>query len=101
LMAGLRVAARGGAGLITDVRGRGCLVGVEFAEPDVAFLVLAGMVQRQVLAFHAINRAEVIRFAPPLIATDGQVDRAVAAFGDALAEAQTLLAEVTASSTAE
>lgn len=101
LMAGLREAARGGAGLITDVRGRGCLVGVEFADPDVAFLVLAGMVQRQVLAFHAINRAEVIRFAPPLIATDGQVDRAVAAFGDALAEAQTLLAEVTASSTAE
>jgi len=101
LMTGLRGAARGGAGLITDVRGRGCLVGVEFADPDVAFLVLAGMVQRQVLAFHAINRAEVIRFAPPLIATDAQVDRAVAAFGDALAEAQTLLAEVTASSTAE
>jgi len=101
LMAGLRGAARGGAGLITDVRGRGCLVGVEFADPDVAFLVLAGMVQRQVLAFHAINRAEVIRFAPPLIATDAQVDRAVAAFGDALAEARTLLAEVTAPSTAE
>jgi putrescine aminotransferase len=106
LIAGLRravdaAARRGGAGLIVDVRGRGCLVGVEFADPDVAFLVLAGMVQRQVLAFHAINRAEVIRFAPPLIATDAHVDRAVAAFGDALAEAQTLLAEVTAPSTAE
>jgi putrescine aminotransferase len=106
LMAGLRravedAAARSGAGMITDVRGRGCLVGVEFADPDVAFLVLAGMVQRQVLAFHAINRAEVIRFAPPLIATDAQVDRAVAVFGGALAEAQTLLAEVAASTTAE
>jgi putrescine aminotransferase len=106
LMAGLRravedAAARGSVNMITDVRGRGCLVGVEFADPDVAFLVLAGMVQRQVLAFHAINRAEVIRFAPPLIATNAQVDRAVAAFGDALAETQTLLAEVTASTTAE
>jgi len=103
LMAGLRRAAQGqdATALITGVRGLGCLVGVEFADPDVAFLVLAGMVQRQVLAFHAINRAEVIRFAPPLIATDAQVDRAVAAFGDALAEARTLLAEVTAPSTAE
>ncbi len=96
LMAGLRQAASGAAGMITDVRGRGCLVGVEFADPDVAFLVLAGMVQRQVLAFHGINKSEVIRFAPPLIATDAQVDRAVAAFGDALAEAQRLLAEVAA-----
>ena len=103
LMAGLRRAAQGqdATALITGVRGLGCLVGVEFADPDVAFLVLAGMVQRQVLAFHAINRAEVIRFAPPLIATDAQVDRAVAAFGEALAEARTLLAEVTAPSTAE
>jgi putrescine aminotransferase len=103
LMAGLRRAAQGqdATVLITGVRGLGCLVGVEFADPDVAFLVLAGMVQRQVLAFHAINRPEVIRFAPPLIATDAQVDRAVAAFGDALAEARTLLAEVTAPSTAE
>ena len=103
LMAGLRRAAQGqdATALITGVRGLGCLVGVEFADPDVAFLVLAGMVQRQVLAFHAINRPEVIRFAPPLIATDAQVDRAVAAFGDALAEARTLLAEVTAPSTAE
>jgi putrescine aminotransferase len=95
LMAGLQQVAAGAPGMITGVRGRGCLVGVEFADPDVAFLVLAQMVQRQVLAFHGINKPEVIRFAPPLIATDGQVDRAVTAFGDALAETRALLAEVT------
>ena len=98
LLAGLRRVADGAPGVITAVRGRGCLVGVEFADPDVAFLVLAGMMQRQVLAFHAINRSEVIRFAPPLIATDAQVDRAVQAFDDAMVEARTLLAEVAASS---
>jgi putrescine aminotransferase len=95
LMAGLRQVAAGAPGVITGVRGRGCLVGVEFADPDVAFLVLAQMVQRQVLAFHGINKSEVIRFAPPLIATDAQVDRAVAAFGEALTEARALLAELT------
>lgn len=94
LMAGLRQAASTVHGMVTDVRGRGCLVGAEFADPDVAFLVLAGMVQRQVLAFHGINRPEVIRFAPPLIATDAQVDRAVEVFGGALEESRALLSEI-------
>ena len=101
LMEGLRRSAHGAPGLVTDVRGRGCLVGVEFAEADVAFLVMAGMIQRQVLAFYSTNKREVLRFAPPLIATDEQVDRAAAAFADALAEAQTLLAEVKTPSAAE
>ncbi len=100
LMAGLRRAAASVPGMVTGVRGRGCLVGAEFADADVAFLVLAGMVQRQVLAFHGINRGEVIRFAPPLIATDAQVDRAVEVFGEAMGEAEALLAELRASSDA-
>lgn len=101
LMRGLRRKAAGAPGMVADVRGRGCLVGVEFADTDVAFLVMAGMLQRRVLAFYSTNRREVLRFAPPLIATDAQVDRAVEAFGDALAETQTLVAEVTGASTAE
>jgi len=94
LMIGLRRAAEDAAGLVTDVRGRGCLVGVEFVDADVAFLVMAGMLQRQVLAFYSTNRREVIRFAPPLIATDAQVDRAASVFAEALAEAKALVAEV-------
>jgi len=101
LMEGLRRAAKATPGLVTDVRGRGCLVGVEFAEADVAFLAMAAMLQRRVLAFYSTNRREVLRFAPPLVATDQHVDRAVAAFGEALVEAQTLLAEVRTPSTAE
>ncbi|OFX31503.1 MAG: hypothetical protein A2Z07_07930 [Armatimonadetes bacterium RBG_16_67_12] len=67
---------------------------MEFADSDVALLVLAGMMQRRVLGFNGINRTTVIRFAPPLIATDAQVDRAVGVFGEALVEAKALLAEV-------
>jgi putrescine aminotransferase len=99
LMAGLRRLAAAAPDLIAEVRGRGCLVGVEFREADVAFLVMAGLFQRQVLGFHALNRPEVIRFAPPLVATDAQTDRVVAAFGEALDEARALLSEVTLPST--
>jgi putrescine aminotransferase len=101
LMSGLRRAAATAPGVIEGVRGKGCLVGVDFAEADVAFLVMAGMLQRQVLAFHTLNRGEVIRFAPPLIATYAHIDRAVAAFSDALAESLALVAEVTMGSRAE
>jgi putrescine aminotransferase len=94
LQAGFRRAAEGAPGLVVAVRGRGCLVGVEFADPDVALLVLSGLMQRRVLAFSGINQATVIRFAPPLVATDAQVDRAVEAFSEAVAEAEALLAEV-------
>ncbi len=96
LMAGLRATADAVPGLVGAVRGRGCLVGVEFADPDVALLVLSGLMQRRVLAFSGINRTTVIRFAPPLIATDAQVDRAVAVFGEALAETKALVAELAA-----
>jgi putrescine aminotransferase len=96
LMAGLERAAQAAPGLVAAVRGRGCLVGVEFSDSDVALLVLAGMLQRRVLGFTGINRTTVVRFAPPLIATDAQVDRAVEVFGDALIETQSLLAEVSA-----
>ncbi len=98
LMAGFRRAADSAPELIAEVRGRGCLVGVEFADADVALLVLSGLMQRRVLAFSGINRTNVLRFAPPLIASDEQVDRAVAAFGEAVAEAQALLAEVASAS---
>jgi putrescine aminotransferase len=96
LMDGFRAAVARTDGLVTAIRGRGCLVGVEFADADVALLVLAGLMQRRVLAFSGINRTTVLRFAPPLIATDAQVDRAVDAFGEALTEAQALVAELAA-----
>lgn len=96
LMDGLRRASADAADVVVDVRGRGCLVGVEFTDPDLAMLVMAGMMQRRVLAFTGINMSQVIRFAPPLIATDAQVDRAIDAFGEALAEARLLAAEAAA-----
>lgn len=96
LMAGFRQIAQGSSGMISDVRGRGCLVGVEFQDADVAFLVLSGIAQRRVLAFHGINKPEVIRFAPPLVATDEQVDRALSSFAEAVDEAAALVAELAA-----
>lgn len=90
LLSGLRGVQRDVSSIIKDVRGKGCLVGIEFTHPDLGLLVMAGLFSRHVLGFQTLNKTEVVRFAPPLIATDAQVDRAVEAMAGAAAEAAAL-----------
>jgi acetylornithine/LysW-gamma-L-lysine aminotransferase len=66
---------------IRDVRGRGLMLGLELREkagPTIAALQAAG-----VLTISA--GSTVIRFVPPLIITDQEVDRVIAAVSEALA----------------
>ncbi len=94
LLTGLRQVQRETPSLIREVRGKGCLVGVEFGDPDLGLLVMAGLFGRQVLGFQTLNKRNVVRFAPPLIASDAQVDRAVEAMAEAVKEARALVAMV-------
>lgn len=89
LKAGLECVAET-TGLIKEVRGRGLMVGVEFYEPKVAKSLsheyLASSIAALLLHDHGIitaytlNNPNVIRFEPPLIVSDEQIDRALAAF---------------------
>lgn len=96
LMRGLREIQRQYPALIGEVRGKGCLVGMEFMDEEVGILANLGLVMRRVLAIQTLNRRQVIRFAPPLIATDAQVDRAVETMAEAMVEVETLVAEAQA-----
>jgi putrescine aminotransferase len=80
-------------GLVKEVRGKGLLIGVEFAEDDIAGLVIAGMAQRGIIAAYTLNNPRVIRFEPPLIITREQIDRAVKALEESIAQTASLLAE--------
>lgn len=92
LTAGLRQVQREIPSIVRDVRGKGCLAGVEFVHPDLGLLVMSGLFSRNVLGFQTLNKREVVRFAPPLIASDADVDRAVNAMAEAAKEAATLAA---------
>ena len=74
-------AAAGPTGLVTEVRGRGCLLGIQLSGP-VANDVVVAMIDEGVLASTA--GPDVVRMSPPLVATDADVDEAAAAFGAAL-----------------
>ena len=67
--------------LVRDVRGRGCLWGIQLDRP-IAHEVALAMLEAGVLV--SIAGPDVVRMSPPLVATDEEILHAVATFGDAL-----------------
>lgn len=76
---------------IREVRGIGLLLGLEFEDEDVAGLTIAGVARRKVVVAYYLSNPRVFRFEPPLIVTRAQIDRAVQALRDSLAETLELL----------
>ncbi|HEU5329279.1 MAG TPA: aspartate aminotransferase family protein [Thermomicrobiales bacterium] len=66
---------------VREVRGRGLMIGVELKERATKYL--RGLQEGGVLALMA--GATTLRFLPPLLLTEADVDRAVAVFGGLLA----------------
>jgi len=80
--------------LISDVRGQGLMLGVEFAMDEVGELVIAQMTKRGVIAAYTLNNPRVIRLEPPLIIRESQVEQAVEALDQAVQETGELLASL-------
>src|SRR5438093_7389800 len=94
LMARLEALARRHPGVVKQVRGKGLLIGVEFTDPDIVLLVTAEALQPGVIVFYSLNNPSTFRIAPPLVISRPQLDRAVEALEEAVAAAETLLAEM-------
>lgn len=92
LMAGLREVQQENPELIAEVRGKGLMVGVEFAMDEVGELVVAQMLKRNMCAAYTLNNPRVMRFEPPLIISEDEIDLGVAKFREAVAETADLLA---------
>jgi len=94
MLAGLREVQAQHPDTIAEVRGRGLMIGVEFALKDAAELTINGMAQRGVIAAYTLNNPKVIRIEPPLIMSEAQVDQAVNAMGESVAFAAEMLADL-------
>jgi putrescine aminotransferase len=79
---------------IAQVRGRGLLIGIEFAHEDIAGLVIAGLAQRRIIAAYTLNNPRVIRLEPPLVIEADVLDRVLSAFGEAVEHVVGLLQDV-------
>ena len=72
-------------GIITDVRGKGLMIGIELDTPDRAERVEWGCFERGLLVLQAGKSC--VRLSPPLIVTADEVDTAVRIFAEAVAAA--------------
>jgi len=91
LLTGLREVAAS-APTVAEVRGRGLMIGLEFADqgslrprPDLAHQLLAGALERRLLLLTCGTYGHVVRFIPPLVTTDEEVDLAVDTVAQTLA----------------
>jgi 4-aminobutyrate aminotransferase len=91
LLGGLRRVAAG-HGAVADVRGRGLMVAIEFADagmlkprPDLAKAFLTGTLERHLILLSCGTYGQAVRFIPPLVTTEDEIDQAVDIAGEVLA----------------
>ncbi len=81
---GLRTLWRRFPRLLKDVRGKGLMIGVEFATEGAAVKAANGLFEQGVLVGHTPNQPRVMRLEPPLVITQEQLDSVLAKLESAL-----------------
>ena len=76
---------------VAELRGRGLMIGIEFADPgtlrprpDLAKRLLHEAFDRRLLLLTCGTWGQVVRIIPPLVTTDDEIDLAVDVIGEAL-----------------
>jgi 4-aminobutyrate aminotransferase len=92
LVEGLRALRADHPALVTDVRGLGLMIGVDFPDGALAERVQRACFERGLLVLEAGERT--IRMTPPLVITREQAETALRLFGQAVAQ---IAAETTGS----
>jgi 4-aminobutyrate aminotransferase len=90
LLDGLRRVSAGNP-YVAEVRGRGLMVGIEFADPetlaprpDLAKAVITDALIHRLLLLPCGTWGQVVRIIPPLVTTESEIDQAVDVIGSAL-----------------
>jgi putrescine aminotransferase len=62
-----------GDGIVTDIRGRGLLIGIEMADEGLAGQLMLHMMDAGVLVNHSLAAHRVVRLTPPAVLTDADL----------------------------
>jgi 4-aminobutyrate aminotransferase len=82
--AGLREIAARFPGLVTDVRGKGLMIGVEFDAPETAEEVQFASFERGLLVLEC--GVQTVRMCPPLVVSAEEMATGIRIFGEAIAD---------------
>jgi len=91
ILAGVGEVCRRRPTLVAEVRGRGLLIGLEFADQAAVGEVALELIDRGVLVNHSLNAARVLRLTPPAVLDTGDVDLFLTALDSALGAAEARL----------
>ena len=80
--------------IITDIRGIGLLIGLDFVDEDTGGLFISAITSRNILVGFALNNPKVIRIEPPLIIDDAIIDHVIECVEGALGDVRSLLGEL-------
>ena len=69
---------------LREVRGRGLLIGLEFAAPEVTQSFCAAALARGVILNWTLHRDTVVRLAPPLVISDADSERALGVIAESV-----------------
>jgi acetylornithine/succinyldiaminopimelate/putrescine aminotransferase len=72
--------------VLREVRGRGLLIGLEFASPELTRRFCRAAFARGLILNWTLHRDTVVRLAPPLVISDADGERALSAIEQAVAE---------------
>lgn len=73
---------------LTDVRGKGLLIGLEYETPEIGWAVSKGLFKRGIMTGGTLNNAKVNRIEPPGIISYGTIDTILEKLDQTLAEVE-------------
>lgn len=77
--------------VVKEVRGRGLLIGVEFHQTGYAGAIMMKMVENGVVVAYTLNNPSVIRFEPPVVISEEEIEKVGAVFRKAVEESVKIL----------
>jgi putrescine aminotransferase len=92
-LAGLRALADEYPDVIREVRGQGLMLGISTVSQDVSQLLIASVIQQQVLFAFALSKPDVLRVEPPLTMPRAVIDEVLRRLAQALADTRGILRE--------
>jgi len=81
-------------GMITDVRGKGLFIGIQFADSDIGGLMISSLAARKVLVSFTLNDQRVLRIEPALGIDAKDVERICNSMKESLEEVAGLVASL-------
>ena len=78
--------------IIKDVRGMGCLIGLEFSDSDSGGLMISALAARKILIAFTLNNLSVLRIEPALGINEDDLDRILDAIKESTVEVKNILA---------